>query len=266
MNKKITLFATLLAFILMNACEDVYDHVAAPPQAYEQEPEQSVSGFTFTLGADVSSPLLLNEEMLAEETPLEVVKTTATPQLAEGATVTFILEASDSEDFDQVVELPSVSNHNSAFVTAATLNEAAKSLYGKAPEARDLYLRITSFINEGSTAVQVPGEVVLGPVTVTPVGPVIETEYYLIGDINEWLFNELDDYKFNHSSKDVYEDPIFTILVNNVNGNFKIVPKSSKDAASWNGVLGNAIDGNTELEGELIPDGAGAMRVTEPVG
>ena len=264
MNKKITLFATLLAFILMNACEDVYDHVAAPPQAYEQEPEQSVSGFTFTLGADVSSPLLFNEEMLADETPLEVVKTTATPQLAEGATVTFILEASDSEDFDQVVELPSVSDQNSAFVTAATLNEAAKSLYGKAPEARDLYLRITSFINEGSTAVQVPGEVVLGPVTVTPVGPVIETEYYLIGDINEWLFNELDDYKFNHSSKDVYEDPIFTILVNNVNGNFKIVPKSSKDAASWNGVLGNAIDGNTELEGELIPDGAGAMRVTEP--
>jgi len=264
MNKKIILFATLLAFILMNACEDVYDHVAAPPQANEQETEQSVSGFNFALGAAVSTPIILTDEMLADETPLEAIKTTATPQLAEGATMTFILEASDTEDFTQVVEITSVSDQNSAFVTAATLNEAAKSLYGKAPEARSLYLRVASFINEGSTAVRVPGEVVLGPVTVTPVGPVIETEYYLIGDINGWNIENLDAYQFNHSGKDVYEDPIFTILVNNVTGYFKIVPKSSKEAASWDGVLGNPVDGNTDLEGDIILDGAQAMRVTEP--
>ncbi len=264
MKKNIFLFATLLAFILMNACEDVYEHVAAPPQANEQETEQSVSGFIFALGADVSSPLLFDEEMLADETPLEAIKTTATPQLAEGATVTFTLEASDTQDFTQVLELPSVSDQNSAFVTAATLNEAAKSFYGKAPEARDLYLRVASFINEGSAAVRVPGDVVLGPITVTPVGPVIETEYYLIGDINGWNIENLDAFKFNHSGKDVYEDPIFTILVNNVTGYFKIVPKSSKDAASWDGVLGNPVDGNTDLEGEIILDGAQAMRVTEP--
>ena len=263
MNKKIILFATLLAFILMNACEDVYDHVAAPPQANEQETEQSVSGFNFALGAAVSTPIIFTDEMLADETPLEAIKTTATPQLAEGATMTFILEASDTEDFTQVVEITSVSDQNSAFVTAATLNEAAKSLYGKAPEARSLYLRVASFINEGITAVRVPGEVVLGPVTVTPVGPVIETEYYLIGDINGWNIENLDAYQFNHSGKDVYEDPIFTILVNNVTGYFKIVPKSSKDAASWDGVLGNPVDGNTALEGDIILDGAQAMRVTE---
>ena len=263
MNKIKYLFATLLAITLLNACEDVYDHVAAPPQAYEQETEQSVSGFTFALGADVSAPIVFDEEALADETPLEAIKTTATPQLAEGATMTFILEASDTEDFAQVVELTSVSDQNSAYVTAATLNEAAKSLYGKAPEARDLYLRAASFINDGSNTVRVPGEVVLGPVTVTPVGPVIETEYYLIGDINGWNIENLEAHKFNHSGKDVYEDPIFTILVNNVTGHFKIVPKSSKDAASWDGVLGNPVDGNTALEGDIILDGAQAMRVTE---
>ncbi|MBZ4651786.1 MAG: putative carbohydrate-binding module [Proteiniphilum sp.] len=254
----------LLTVFCFGACDDVYDHVAAPPQAYEQEAEQSVSGFTFALGADVSAPLLFTEEMLADETPLEAIKTTATPELAEGATVTFILEASDTEAFTQVIELPSTSELNSAFVTAATLNEAAKSLYGKAPEARNLYLRVTAFINEGSIAVQIPGEVVLGPVSVTPVGPVIETEYYLIGEINGWNINALEDYQFSHSGMDVYEDPIFTILVNNVTGYFKIVPKSSKEAASWDGVLGNPIDGNTALEGELIPDAEGAMSVTEP--
>lgn len=264
MNKIKYLFATLLAITLLNACEDVYDHVAAPPQAYEQETEQSVSGFTFALGADVSAPIVFDEEALADETPLEAIKTTATPQLAEGATVTFIVEASDTQDFTTVVELTSMSDQNKAYVTAATLNEAAKSLYGKAPEARDLYLRAASFINEASSTVRVPGDVVLGPVTVTPVGPVIETEYYLIGDINGWNIENLDAFKFNHSGKDVYEDPIFTILVNNVTGYFKIVPKSSKDAASWDGVLGNPVDGNTALEGDIILDGAQAMRVTEP--
>ncbi|QRX64491.1 DUF5115 domain-containing protein [Dysgonomonadaceae bacterium zrk40] len=264
MNKIKYLFATLLAITLLNACEDVYEHVAAPPQAYEQETEQSVSGFNFALGAGVSAPIVFTEEMLADETPLEAIKTTATPQLAEGVTMTFILEASDTEDFAQVVELTSVSDQNSAYVTAATLNEAAKSLYGKAPEARDLYLRAASFINEGSSTVRVPGNVVLGPVTITPVGPVIETEYYLIGDINGWNIENLDAFKFNHSGNDVYEDPIFTILVNNVTGYFKIVPKSSKDAASWDGVLGNPVDGNTALEGDIILDGAQAMRVTEP--
>lgn len=264
MNKIKYLFATLLAITLLNACEDVYDHVAAPPQAYEQETEQSVSGFTFALGADVSAPIVFDEEALADETPLEAIKTTATPQLAEGATVTFIVEASDTQDFTTVVELTSMSDQNKAYVTAATLNEAAKSLYGKAPEARDLYLRAAYFINEASSTVRVPGDVVLGPVTVTPVGPVIETEYYLIGDINGWNIENLDAFKFNHSGKDVYEDPIFTILVNNVTGYFKIVPKSSKDAASWDGVLGNPVDGNTALEGDIILDGAQAMRVTEP--
>lgn len=260
--KKITyLFATLLAFILMNACDDVYDHVAAPPQAYEQEPEQSVSGFTFALGADVTSPLVFDEESLADETPLEAIKTTATPELAEGATVTFILEASDTEAFTQVVELPSTSDQNSAFVTAATLDEAAKSLYGKAPEARNLYLRVAAFIREGNSAVRIPGEVVLGPVSVTPVGPVIETEYYLVGSINDWDINNLTDYQFSHSGKDVYEDPYFTLLVNNLQGEFKIVPKSSKEAASWDGVLGTY--DATALEGELKADG-GNLKVEEP--
>lgn len=261
MNKKISLFATLLAFLLMNACEDVYDHVAAPPQANEQEAEQSVSGFTFTLGAGVATPIVFTEEMLADETPLEAISTTATPQLAEGATVTFILEASDMEDFAQVMELPSISDQNSALVTAATLNETAKSLYGKAPKARDIYLRVTSFISEGGAAVRIPGEVVLGPITVTPVGPVIETEYYLVGSINGWNIANLTDYQFSHSGKDVYEDPYFTILLNNLQGEFKIVPKSSKEAASWDGILGTY--DATALEGELKADG-GNLKVEEP--
>ena len=48
-------------------------------------------------------------------------------------------------------------------------------------------------------------------------------------------------------------------------GYFKIVPQSSKEAGSWEGVLGNPVDGNTDLEGVLGTgdDFNGAMRITE---
>jgi hypothetical protein len=136
-----------------------------------------------------------------------------------------------------------------------------KSLYGKAPNARAIYLRATYYIVEGTASTQMPTPVVLGPVTVTPVGPVIETEYYLIGSINDWNINDLGAYQFSHSGKDVYEDPYFSILLNNLQGEFKIVPKSSKEAASWDGVFGTSE--TTALEGELKADG-GNLKVEEP--
>lgn len=256
MKTKIYLLTTLLAFICFGACDDVYNHVAAPPQTYEQEDAQSVDGFTIALGSGFGSAIVLTEEVLEENTPFEAVKATATPQLAEGATITFKLELSSTDDFDQVLEIPSVSGENAATITPVDLDEAVKSLYGKAPNARELFVRVKYYITDGASSVMMPTPAILGPVSVTPVGPVIEEEYYLIGDINGWNIEDLDDYKFDHSGKDVYEDPHFSILVNNVMGHLKIVPKSSKEAASWDGVLGIPVNGNTDLAGTFGGDGA----------
>ena len=265
MKNKIYLLASLLAVLFFASCDDVYDHVAEPPQSYEQENEQTVNGFSFTLGSDISNAVIFTEDDLMSETPIRVIETTATPEMAEGATLKFLVEASDTEEFTKTVELPSKSDEDNAVITTAyDLNEIVKSLYGKAPNARDIFLRATFYIVDGTTSSLMPNPVVLGPASVTPVAPIIETEYYLIGDINGWNIENLDDYKFDHSGKDVYEDPIFTILVNNVQGYFKIVPKSSKDAASWEGVMGNPIDGNTDLEGDIIIEDSQAMQVTEP--
>ncbi len=59
MKTKIYLLTALLALIGFGACDDVYDHVAAPPQANEQEDAQSVDGFTIALGSGFSSPIIL---------------------------------------------------------------------------------------------------------------------------------------------------------------------------------------------------------------
>lgn len=265
MNKKIYLFAVILTAVLFTGCDDVYDHVAAPPQANEQEAEQSIDGFTFALGTPFTSPIVLTDEVLGEGTLYEAVRATATPQLAEGATITFKLEASDTEEFLNAVDLPSTSGDNTATVAASDLDEAVKSLYGKAPNSRDIYLKATYYIVDGTTSSLMPTPAVLGPITVTPVGSVIEEAYYLIGDYNGWSLGALDEtHQFSHSGADVYDDPIFSILVNGMEGNFKIAPKSANDSSDWSAVFGNtASDGNTELEGELLADG-GAMRVEQP--
>lgn len=255
----------LLASAFLTACDDPYaDQFVADPTVNEQEVLFSTDGFTLDLGSELKSALELKKEDLEQNRSFEVVKTTAVPQLAENATLKFKVEVSDSEDFDKVLIIPSVSENNSAKIGASDLNETVKTLYGKAPFEREVYFRITTIVVDGDISAQLPKTKVLGPAKITPVAMVIETEYYLIGDINGWSFDKLDEYKFNHSGKDVYEDPHFSILVNNVEGYFKIVPKSSKDADSWDGVLGNPVDGNTELEGELVIDNSQAMRVTEP--
>lgn len=258
MNNKLYLIVTLFAVLFLGACEDVYDHVSADPQSNEQEAEQSISGFSFTIGSDLSSPVVLKEENL--EDVLVAINTTATPQLAEGAYVKFSIEASDTEDFTKLVDLSSSNSGNNATILASDLNEVVKTLYGKRPEARKIYFRATYYIVDGTTSSMMPQPVILGPITVTPVAPVIETEYYIVGSLNGWNIGDLNDWKFNHSAKDVYEDPFFFILVENPQ-EFKIVPKSSKEAASWDGIFGTYEA--TALEGELKLDGRN-IKVEEP--
>ena len=259
--KKVYLYLTILFAGLFCACTDDIGLEVTPPQSYPQESAQTVDGFTFTLGSGVKSAIVLTENDLTAETVYEAVATTATPQLAEGATVKFILEASITNNFTTSIALTSASTNNSATVKASDLNEVIKSLYGKTPNAREIYLRVKYYIVDGTSSVLMPSTVVLGPITVTPVAPIIETEYYLIGGMNGWSFDNLNDFKFNHSGNDVYEDSNFSILVNITEETyFKIVPKSSKEASSWVGVIGNPTDGNTDLQGSLVVEGD-AMKI-----
>lgn len=258
----------MLVATIFIACNDPYaDQFVADPTINEQKPLLPNEGFEFKLGSQMESPIVLTSDDLDNGMKFELVKTTS-HKLTEEQYIKFKVEASNSKDFTKVIDLPTVSENNSANVLATDINEAVKTLYGKAPNARELFFRVRSFLVDNDVTLQISSETILGPVTVTPVGQVIETEYYLVGNINGWNIEDLEDIKFSHSGKDVYEDPFFSILVNNLinedgDGYFKIVPKSSKETASWDGLLGNPIDGNTALEGELVI-GGDAMRVTEP--
>ncbi len=261
--KKIYFFLAMLLVAGFSACTDDVGLDVAPPQSYPQESPQVISGFTIAIGDDFNAALVLTDE----EKELQVVKATATPTLAEGATVVFRTEISDTKDFGNVVELPTTSANNAATVLSTDLGEAVKTLFKtKAPVEHSIYLRNYFYIKDGTSASMVPTPADFGPCSITPYSNVqIETAYYLIGDVNSWNMDNIDTYKFSHSDLDVYDDPVFSITVQ-MSGYFKIVPQSSKDKVAddrWNGVIGNPVDGNTDLEGTLIIDNAQAMRVLE---
>ena len=253
-----------LSTLFFTACKDHYaDQFVAEPTINEQQPIYETGGFSFGAGKDVGVPIVLSQEDLDNNKLFEIVTATSIPQFAEEGAILFTVEVANNADFDGALLLPTVSENNSATVTTKALDEAVKELFGKAPFERNVYLRATGELSDGDIRVHIPETFSLDDLMVTPIGMVIEQGYYLIGDINDWSFDNLDDYRFNHSGRDVYEDPYFSILVNNLQGYFKIVPQSSKDADSWEGVIGNPVDGNTDLTGELVIDGD-AMQVTEP--
>ncbi len=258
--KNIYFFLAILLVAGFSACTEDIGLDVAPPQSYPQEATQMIDGFTIAMGSDFNAALVLTEE----EKELQVVKATATPKLAEGATVVFRTEISGTQDFTNVVELPVKSADNAATVLSTDLSEAVKTLFNtKAPVAHAIYLRNYFYIQDGTSTSMMPTPAVFGPCTVTPYSNVqIESAYYLIGDVNGWSFANLDAYKFSHSDLDVYDDPVFSITVQ-MSGYFKIVPQSSKDADSWDGVIGNPVDGNTDLEGTLVVENSQAMRVLE---
>lgn len=260
--KKIYLYLIALLTVGFYACKDDVGLNVAPPQSNTQESLQVIDGFTIAVGSDFGSAVVLT----GDEKELQVVKATATPVLADGATVVFRTEISDTEEFANVVELPVTCADNAATTSSSDLGDAVKKLFNsKAPTERSIYFRNYIYILDGTSASMIPTPAVFGPYSVTPYSNiVIEPAYYLIGDVNGWNMDDLDAYQFSHSDQSVYDDPVFTITLQMPAGNFKIVPQSSKDTGTWDKVLGNPVDQNTDLEGILGPgDSYGAMRIAE---
>ena len=200
----------LLIFIAaLTGCDDnVNDHFALP-QTNPQEPVQNVEGFTLSLGSSCTAPILFKD--LDDATLLEVAKLTDHPELTEGDTINLEVEVSKDETFTQAVPLPCSVKNGTASVTAGELEEVVKEIYGKAPYARTIYARATIYIVSHTSAIALPEKITLGKIEATPEALFIDTAYYLIGDVNKWNSEAL--IKFGHSGKDVYEDPVFSMIV-----------------------------------------------------
>ena len=142
--------------------------------------------------------------------------------------------------------------------------------YGKRPTERDIDATLDAWMNNGATAVKMATSATF-QVKAVPVAPVIEEGYYLVGDMfttettNGWTKDAAK--AFNHSDKDVYEDPVFTVSFETTKADqyWKIIPKKNIDSGDiWAaGVVGPKVDGDDSMTGTLTNGDAKAGKIAK---
>lgn len=142
--------------------------------------------------------------------------------------------------------------------------------FGKRPTERDIDATLDAWVSNGATAVKMATSETF-QVKAIPEAPVIEEGYYLVGDmfttddVNGWTKEVAK--AFNHSDKDVYEDPVFTVSFETTKADqyWKIIPKKNIDADDlWAaGVVGPKVDGDDSMTGALTNGDAKAGKIAK---
>lgn len=162
-------------------------------------------------------------------------------------------------------------------MATAELTSYIVGKYGKRPTERDIDATLDAWVSNGSTAVKMATSATF-QVKAIPEAPVIDEGYYLVGDmftvkdeageekVNGWTKEVAK--AFNHSDKDVYDDPIFTVSFETKEANqyWKIISKKNINSDNiWadGGVVGPKVDGDDSMTGLLTNEGAGAGKIAK---
>lgn len=155
-------------------------------------------------------------------------------------------------------------------MATAELTSYIVDKYGKRPTERDIDATLDAWVSNGATAVKMATSEKF-QIKAIPEAPVIEEGYYLVGDmfttddINGWTKEVAK--AFNHSDKDVYEDPVFTVSFETTKADqyWKIIPKKNIDSGDiWAaGVVGPKVDGDDSMTGTLTNGDAKAGKIAK---
>lgn len=155
-------------------------------------------------------------------------------------------------------------------MATAELTSYIVDKYGKRPTERDIDATIDAWVSNGATAVKMATSEKF-QIKAIPEAPVIEEGYYLVGDmfttddVNGWTKEVAK--AFNHSDKDVYEDPVFTVSFETTKADqyWKIIPKKNIDSGDiWAaGVVGPKVDGDDSMTGALTNGDAKAGKIAK---
>ena len=262
--KKISLYIiSLFAAVAFTACDEDYTDWNDPQSNPKEDPvtvtfqATNISSETIDLGT-------ITEERVAIARQSSLV-------IEEGNTVAYEVCIGMDDTFAGKHIYEMQANNNDLSIALSDLQEAIIAFYGKRPDTRELSIRVDAYVKTSAGQASYEHSNTL-QISVIPQAPVIESAYYLIGNPNGWDMGKLDDFKFSHSGKDVYDDPVFNLVLflaepleGDFNAYFKIVPESSRTKEDqWDGVLGCKEDGSTDVEGALVTENSGAMRILEP--
>ncbi len=152
-------------------------------------------------------------------------------------------------------------------MNAADLQAYVVSLFGQAPEVRELTARVKCVMTNGTTATTIMSDEFT--VQAIPNTPKISTAYYYIGTSNDWDAKKVV-YQLTNGGGDVYANPVFTVVIPAVfnaetgareDNWFKILPQESMDLDNvWDGdVIGYAIDGGNDMSGDFVEGASGTV-------
>lgn len=204
------------------SCNEDFETIFSPQT---NEPESLLQ--TSDVSVANSTPATINlADYINEETGVASSIPIGTASVKEGAMpANTILKAevefSKDADFANsiVLDANSLDGSDEIAVSASLLQDAYFNNITRNPATTDLYVRAILYTVTGGTAVACvgkPGENYYAESTVkfTPLNKVqISPAYYVIGAAAGWSAEGARTQKFNHSDADVYEDPVFTIIV-----------------------------------------------------
>ena len=198
--KKISyIMSVVLAGLFFTACTEDYTDWAAQPAQNTGEAVVTIPGYTASaLGAvdlnsagDAISLLALSQAALPEGFTIQNIRLEVP---VEGETVK--LTADENGTFSK-----------------ADLQALIEKAYGKRPVNRSFDAHVyCNAVKNGQAVLIDAGTIQLN---LTPEAPQISENYYLVGGPQDWGESAKNkSQKFSHSGKDVYEDPVFTIVIN----------------------------------------------------
>ena len=248
------------ALLSLAACTDDYKD-----WAQQEQPTQPVIE---TTGLTVEAPAALDVATV-EGTTVKLFEPTLANTYDE---VSYTVSLSNVEG-TATVDIPVDAEGN---VLVEDLQGAICDLYGRRPVERTVPYTLTALAKKAGNVYKMTSS---GTITLTPQAPHISENYYIVGGPNEWTDAPLKQLKFNHSGKDVYEDPVFTIVFDAAAGDtwFAIGDDEACEAipADWSKLLGIVGGDNQASEGRLdvrsnmgadnsfcVPAGAKKIKVT----
>ena len=236
--KKYLLYSLLgVAALSATSCNEDFNEDVAAPQQWEQEAAITLPGLTISSANTID---------LAEAGDSVTIFThSLSGALPEGATINNFRVDLAAEN-----EITSLKASTTGKVATAELQTAIEKAYGKRPTERSFNATVYANIIVNGQASLIKGETTVKAI---PVAPQISQHYYLIGAPSAWDPTCVT-MPFNHSDKDVYEDPIFTIVFPIADGEtwFAVTDDITVEKNEWSQVFGCAEgNGNNGAEGSL---------------
>ena len=247
--KKYLLYSLLgVAALSATSCNEDFNEDVAAPQQWEQEAAITLPGLSISPVATV--------DLATASDSVTIFNPSVSGTLPEGATL-------DNFRVDLVAESGSTTLNASTTGKVATteLQAVIEKAYGKRPTERTFTATVYANIMNNGQASLLKGETTVKAI---PVAPQISQHYYLIGAPSAWDPTCVT-MPFNHSNKDVYEDPVFSIVFPVADGEtwFAVTDDITVEKNDWSQVFGcaegygnNGEEGTLKRRADLTDDGS----------